>query len=49
MLTVPDYESKKRQLNIAIRKLQLIDERTKRIDKEKRIMNWEKAFAKVSI
>ena len=42
-----DYESKQRQLNIAIRRLQLIDAHSRRIDMEKRIMNWEKAFAKV--
>ena len=42
-----DYESKQRQLNIAIRRLQLVDAQTRRIDVEKRIMNWEKAFAKV--
>ncbi|CAK8683988.1 unnamed protein product [Clavelina lepadiformis] len=43
-----DYESKQRQLNIAIRKLQLIDAHTHRLDREKRIMNWEKAFAKIT-
>ncbi|XP_078481741.1 uncharacterized protein LOC100180644 [Ciona intestinalis] len=43
-----DYESKQRQLNIAIRRLQLIDAHTRRLDMEKRIMNWEKAFAKVT-
>nr|CAB3262585.1 uncharacterized protein LOC100180644 [Phallusia mammillata] len=43
-----DYESKQRQLNIAIRRLQLIDAHTKRLDMEKRVMNWEKAFAKIT-
>ncbi|XP_050390798.2 uncharacterized protein LOC126809962 [Patella vulgata] len=43
-----DYENKQRQLNIAIKRLQLVDAHSKRIAKEKRIMNWEKVFAKVT-
>ncbi|XP_070536490.1 uncharacterized protein [Ptychodera flava] len=43
-----DYESKHKQLNIAIRRLQLVDTHSKRIEKEKRIMNWEKLFAKLT-
>ncbi|KAK7503175.1 hypothetical protein BaRGS_00005440 [Batillaria attramentaria] len=39
-----DYESKQRQLNIAIKRLQL----SKRIAREKRVMNWEKLFAKLT-
>ncbi|XP_060085801.1 protein piccolo-like [Ylistrum balloti] len=42
-----DYESKQRQLNIAIKRLQLVDAHSKRIAREKRIMNWEKLFAKI--
>ncbi|ESP03994.1 hypothetical protein LOTGIDRAFT_230267 [Lottia gigantea] len=43
-----DYENKQRQLNIAIKRLQLVDAHSKRIAREKRIMNWEKLFAKVT-
>ncbi|XP_022079118.1 uncharacterized protein LOC110973027 isoform X2 [Acanthaster planci] len=43
-----DYESKHKQLNIAIRRLQLADAQAKRIEHEKRIMNWEKLFAKLT-
>ncbi|XP_078582397.1 uncharacterized protein LOC144865483 isoform X2 [Branchiostoma floridae x Branchiostoma japonicum] len=43
-----DYESKKRQLNIAIKRLQLVDAHSKRLAREKRIMNWEKLFAKLT-
>ncbi|XP_077994799.1 uncharacterized protein LOC144448429 [Glandiceps talaboti] len=43
-----DYESKHKQLNIAIRRLQLIDTHSKRIEREKRIMNWERLFAKLT-
>lgn len=42
------YESKQRQLNIAIKRLQLVDAHSKRIAREKRIMNWEKLFAKLT-
>ncbi|XP_071792305.1 uncharacterized protein [Asterias amurensis] len=43
-----DYESKHKQLNIAIRRLQLADAQARRIAQEKRIMNWEKLFAKLT-
>ncbi|XP_006816176.1 uncharacterized protein LOC100378962 [Saccoglossus kowalevskii] len=43
-----DYESKHKQLNIAVRRLQLIDTHSKRMEREKRIMNWEKLFAKLT-
>ncbi|KAK7108804.1 uncharacterized protein [Littorina saxatilis] len=43
-----DYESKQRQLNIAIKRLQLVDAHSKRIAREKRVMNWEKLFAKLT-
>ncbi|CAG5134135.1 unnamed protein product, partial [Candidula unifasciata] len=41
-------DSKQKQLNIAIRRLQLLDEQSKRMAREKRILNWERLFAKVS-
>lgn len=64
-----DYNSKKEQLNIAIKKLQLIDAhvssrhvmvqieliviefvsfQSKRIEKERRVMNWEKLFCRLT-
>uniref|UniRef100_A0A2C9LC74 Uncharacterized protein n=1 Tax=Biomphalaria glabrata TaxID=6526 RepID=A0A2C9LC74_BIOGL len=43
-----DYDSKQRQLNIAIKRLQLVDAHSKRMAKEKRIMNWEKLFSKMT-
>ncbi|XP_064617866.1 uncharacterized protein LOC135481989 isoform X2 [Liolophura sinensis] len=43
-----DYESKQRQLNIAIKRLQLVDAHSKRIAREKRLMNWEKLFSKLT-
>ncbi|XP_063970098.1 uncharacterized protein LOC129283202 isoform X1 [Lytechinus pictus] len=43
-----DYESKHKQLNIAVRRLQLLDSQAKRMAKEKRIMMWEKLFSKVT-
>ncbi|KAL8566979.1 hypothetical protein ACOMHN_059779 [Nucella lapillus] len=43
-----DYEGKQRQLNIAIKRLQLVDAHSKRIAREKRVMNWEKLFAKLT-
>ncbi|XP_005097136.1 uncharacterized protein LOC101862724 isoform X2 [Aplysia californica] len=43
-----DYESKQRQLNIAIKRLQLVDSHSKRVAREKRIMNWEKLFSKMT-
>ncbi|KAI0240537.1 hypothetical protein LSAT2_008767 [Lamellibrachia satsuma] len=44
-----DYEAKKQQLAVAIKRLQLVDAHSKRIAKEKRIMNWEKLFAKLTV
>ncbi|XP_013412001.1 histone-lysine N-methyltransferase SETD1B-A [Lingula anatina] len=43
-----DYENKQRQLNVAIKRLQLVDAHSKRIAREKRIMNWEKLFARMT-
>ncbi|XP_064629111.1 uncharacterized protein LOC135488433 [Lineus longissimus] len=43
-----DYENKQRQLGIAVRRLQMIDTNAKRNAKERRIMNWEKLFAKMT-
>ncbi|ELU08059.1 hypothetical protein CAPTEDRAFT_227737 [Capitella teleta] len=43
-----DYESKKSQLTIAIKRLQLVDQHSKRMVHEKRIMNWEKLFCKLT-
>ncbi|BFZ10160.1 hypothetical protein BsWGS_13199 [Bradybaena similaris] len=42
------FDSKQMQLNIAIRRLQLFDEQSKRMAREKRILNWERLFAKVT-
>ena len=42
------YENKKIMLNIAIKRLALVDRKTKLFVKEKRIMNWEKLFIKLS-
>ena len=42
------YETKKQMLNIAIKRLALIDKKTKLFHREKRISNWEKLFIKMS-
>ncbi|KAL5009495.1 hypothetical protein ScPMuIL_011800 [Solemya velum] len=42
-----NYEVKQRQLNKAINRLKLVDSHSKRIAKEKKVMNWEKLFSKV--
>lgn len=42
-----DYESKQRRLDLALKKLELVGVASERIEKEKRIMNWEKIFSKV--
>jgi len=42
-----DYESKQHKLEIALRRLELIGVQTMRMEKERRIMNWEKLFAKL--
>ncbi|XP_071826096.1 uncharacterized protein [Apostichopus japonicus] len=43
-----DYDSKHKQLNIAVRRLQLIDAQARRMAKERRIMMWEKLFSKLT-
>eukprot|EP00794_Sanderia_malayensis_P000339 gene339-972_t len=43
-----DYESKQNQLDIALKRLEMIGVHTMRMEKEKRIMNWEKLFAKLA-
>ncbi|CAC5415979.1 unnamed protein product [Mytilus coruscus] len=42
-----DYESNQRQLNIAIKRLKLVETQSKQIAREKKIMNWEKLFSKI--
>ena len=42
------YEQKKQLLNIAIKRLALVEKKTKLFSREKRIMNWEKLFIKLS-
>lgn len=42
------YESKKQMLNIAIKRLALIDKKTKLFARERRISNWEKLYIKLS-
>lgn len=42
------YETKKLMLNIAIKRLTLVDKSTDLFQKEKRIMNWEKLYLKLS-
>ncbi|XP_028392726.1 uncharacterized protein LOC114517064 isoform X2 [Dendronephthya gigantea] len=42
-----DYESKQRRLDIALKKLELVGVASERVEKEKRIRNWEKVFSKV--
>ncbi len=42
------YETKKQMLNIAIKRLALVDKKTKLFQREKRISNWEKLFIKMS-
>jgi hypothetical protein len=42
------YESKKQLLNIAIKRLTLVDKSTNMFQKERRIMNWEKLYMKLS-
>lgn len=43
-----DYNTKKDQLNVAVKRLQLIDAHSRSIAKERRIMNWEKLFSKLT-
>ena len=42
-----DYESKQHKLDVALRRLELLGVQTLRMEKERRIMNWEKLFAKL--
>jgi hypothetical protein len=42
------YENKKQMLNIAIKRLAAVDRKTKLFVKERRIMNWERLFIKLS-
>ena len=42
-----DYESKQHQLEIALRMLEMVGVKTMRMERERRIMNWEKLFAKL--
>lgn len=42
-----DYESKQHKLEIALRRLEMVGVQTMRMEKERRIMNWEKMFAKL--
>ena len=42
-----DYESKQHQLEIALRRLEIVGVQTMRMERERRIMNWEKIFAKL--
>ena len=42
-----DYESKQHQLEIALKRLEMVGVQTMRMEKERRILNWEKLFAKL--
>lgn len=42
------YENKKQLLNLAIKRLAMVDKKTKLFSKEKKVLNWEKLFIKVS-
>jgi hypothetical protein len=42
------YENKKQMLNIAIKRLAAVDRKTKLFVKERRVMNWERLFIKLS-
>ena len=42
------YNIKKQMLNISIRRLAVVEKKTKYFDREKRVMNWEKLFIKLS-
>lgn len=43
-----DYDRKARQLDVAVKRLQLVDAQASRMARERRILNWEKLFSKVS-
>jgi hypothetical protein len=42
------FENKKLMLNLAIKRLTLVDKKTKLFDAEKRIQNWEKLYIRLS-
>ena len=42
------YENKKQLLNIAIKRLALVEKKTKLFSREKRVMNWEKLYIRLS-
>ena len=42
------FENKKHMLNLAIKRLTLVDKKTKLFDAEKRIQNWEKLYIRLS-
>jgi hypothetical protein len=42
------FDNKKQMLNIAIKRLTLVDKKTKLFEREKRIQNWEKLYIKLS-
>lgn len=42
------YENKKQLLNLAIKRLAMVDRKTKLFAKEKKVLNWEKLFIKLS-
>ena len=42
------YETKKQMLNVAIRRLAIVDRKTKFLAREKRINNWEKLYVKMN-
>lgn len=42
------FENKKHMLNLAIKRLTLIDKKTKLFEADKRIQNWEKLYIKLS-
>ena len=42
------YETKKQILNVAIKRLAMIDKKNKMMTREKRLANWEKLFIRLS-
>lgn len=42
------YENKKQLLNLAIKRLAMVDKKTKLFAREKRVLNWEKLFVRLS-
>ncbi|KAF6026848.1 hypothetical protein EB796_014832 [Bugula neritina] len=43
-----DFHIKNRQLDVAVRRLTLLDAMAKKIAKERRLLNWEKLYCKVT-